>query len=215
MLQKYRHIERIKNTGIIAVIRAETADEAIGLSRAVKEGGIDILEITFTVPDAPKVLDELRQAFNKDEILLGAGTVLDPETARIAMLYGAEFIVSPHNNPLIQKLCNRYRKLYLPGCATITEMIAALEAGAEIIKLFPGNLFGPTAVKGFKGPLPQAEFIPTGGVSLDNVQEWIKNGCLAVGVGGELTRGAAGGDYRPVTEKARQFVEEVRRARAS
>ncbi len=214
MIPKFEHMQRIVKTGVIAVVRAESADEAIKIADAVRKGGIDLIEITFTVPGAIDVMKELAKNFSSDELLLGAGTVLDPETARAALLAGAEYIVSPYFNPEIVKLCNRYQKICMPGCMTVTEIVQAMEAGVDIVKFFPGSAFGPSIVKAIKGPLPQAQIIPTGGVSLDNVQEWIKNGCLAVGVGGELTKGAKKGDFDLVTETAKRFVQKVKEARS-
>ncbi|OHE45176.1 MAG: bifunctional 2-keto-4-hydroxyglutarate aldolase/2-keto-3-deoxy-6-phosphogluconate aldolase, partial [Tenericutes bacterium GWF2_38_8] len=163
---------------------------------------------------ASYVIEALAKTFTKDELIVGAGTVLDSETARIAILAGAQYIVSPGFDLETAKLCNRYQIPYMPGCLTITEMIKAMEAGSDIIKLFPGSAFGPSYVKAVKGPLPQANIMPTGGVSLDNVSEWIKNGVVAVGVGGELTSPAKKGDYEGVTELAKAFVSAVAKARA-
>ncbi len=210
MIRKMRQLERIMDTGIIAVIRAESAGQALKTVDAVLEGGIDIIEVTMTVPGALRAMEELKKAYPGGEILLGAGTVLDAETARAASLAGAEFMVGPGLNRDVVRLCNRYQLLNMAGCMTVNEIIAAMEAGADIIKLFPGNLFSPSVIKTLKGPLPQAEFIPTGGVTLDNVAEWFANGCLAVGVGGELTRGAKSGDYARVTQTARDFLHRIK-----
>lgn len=213
MIRKLQTLQRIIDVGVVAVVRAETTDTAEKIARACLEGGIPAIEITFTVPHADSVISALRSQFSPEELILGAGTVLDSETARIAILAGAEFIVGPNFDSDTAKLCNRYQVPYMAGCMTPTEVIAALEAGTDIIKIFPGNLFGPKIVKAFKGPLPQAPLMPTGGVSLDNVQEWIKNGCIAVGVGGELTKGAKTGNFALITDTARQFVAKVKEAR--
>ena len=213
MLDKLNHLQRIVNTGVIAVVRAESADQALKIAEAVKIGGIDIIEITLTVPGAIAVIADLNQAFPKQEMLLGAGTVLDAETARMAVLAGARFIVSPGFNPDVVRLCNRYQVISMQGCMTVTETITAMEAGTDIIKFFPGDAFGPSVIKALKGPLPQAGFIPTGGVGLDNVEQWIANGCIAVGVGSELTKGAKTGDYALITETARIFTQKVKAAR--
>lgn len=213
MIEKYKIIERMLKGGVIAVVRAESGEQAIKIAEAVKQGGIEAIEITLTVPGAIEVIKELKRAYPNNEILIGAGTVLDPETARIALLAGAEYIVSPSFNIEVVKLCNRYQKVCMPGTMTINEIVEAMEAGADLIKVFPGNAFGPDIIKAFKGPLPQANFVPTGGVSLDNVDQWIKNGCVAVGVGGELTAGAKRNDYALVTETAKKFVEAVKKAR--
>lgn len=213
MLQKIKQINRIMRTGIIAVVRAETPDQALKIAEAVKRGGIEAIEITFTVPGALDTIKELHRTYG-DEIILGAGTVLDAETARLALLCGAEYIVGPNYSRAVARLCNRYQKIYMPGCMTVNEILTAMEEGAGVIKLFPGNAFGPSMIKALKGPLPQAEFIPTGGVSLENVHEWIGNGCLAVGVGGYLTKGAAAGDYGAITERSKKFIAKISEARA-
>jgi 2-dehydro-3-deoxyphosphogluconate aldolase / (4S)-4-hydroxy-2-oxoglutarate aldolase len=145
---------------------------------------------------------------------LGAGTVLDPETARIAILEGATYVVSPSLNLDTVRLCHRYRVACMPGVMTVTEVVAALESGAEIIKVFPGELAGPGFLKSVRGPLPQACLMPTGGVSVDNVAEWIAAGAVAVGAGSQLTAGAKTGDYEKITRTARQFVDAVKAARA-
>jgi len=208
-------IKKISDAGIVAVIRATSKEEGIKIVEAVKKGGIKALEITMTVPGAVEIIKELSEIYKDDEdMLIGAGTVLDPETARACILAGAKYIVSPSLNIETVKLCNRYRIAVMPGVMTVKEAVEALELGVEIIKVFPGNAFGPSIISSFKGPLPQANFMPTGGVSLDNVKDWIKAGAVAVGTGGDLTKGAATGNYDLVTETAAKFVEAVRKARA-
>ncbi|MDI3535013.1 MAG: 2-dehydro-3-deoxyphosphogluconate aldolase / (4S)-4-hydroxy-2-oxoglutarate aldolase [Thermosediminibacterales bacterium] len=214
MIPKYENLKRILESGIIAVVRAESPEQALKIAGACKEGGITSIEITMTVPGAIDVIKQVASAYPKDQILVGAGTVLDAETARAAMLAGAEYIVSPHLNQEVVKICNRYQKICMPGAMTIKEIVEAMEAGADVVKLFPGSLFGPKIIKAVKGPLPQAELIPTGGVSLDNVEEWIKAGAAAVGVGGDLTKEAIQkNDYSIITQKARQFVEKIKKAK--
>lgn len=213
MIPKVRNLLRIEDTGIIAVIRAESSEQALQVVEAVRAGGIDIIEITMTVPGALDVIKDLNKAYPGNEILLGAGTILDAETARLAMLSGAEYIVSPILSSEVVKICNRYQKISMPGCMSITEIISAMEMGADVIKLFPGSAFNPGMVKAIKGPLPQVVIIPTGGVSLDNIDQWLKNGCLAVGVGGELTRGSEKGNYNQVELQAKQFVEKIKNSR--
>lgn len=213
MIEKIESLNKILDNGVVAVVRAENEEQAVKISRACMDGGIYCIEVTFTVPNADKVINVLNKDFSKEGLLVGAGTVLDSETARIAMLAGAKFIVSPSFNEETAKLCNRYQIPYMAGCMTITEIITALEAGVDIIKLFPGSAFGPTMIKDIKAPLPQVPIMPTGGVSLDNVAEWIKNGAFAVGVGGSLMEGAKTGNYVSITEKARKFVEKVKAAR--
>ncbi len=213
-MDKEQVLTRIKDVGVVAVVRAENSDQAKRITDACIEGGIAAIEMTFTVPGAHKVIEDLAKTYTSDQIILGAGTVMDPETARVAILSGAEYIVSPYLNLNTIKLCNRYRLPCMPGVMSITEAVTAMEAGADIIKLFPGEAFGPKMIKAIKGPIPYAKIMPTGGVSVDNVDEWIKNGASAVGVGGALTAGAKTGDYKSITEIGKQFIERVKAARA-
>lgn len=208
-MQKYDVIKKITDLGIVAVVRANNSEEAIRISEGCMEGGIDAIEVTFTVPGAAKVIETLVEKF-KDKLLVGAGTVLDSETARFAILAGSKYVVSPGFDLETAKLCNRYQIPYMPGCMTITEMIKAMEAGVDIVKLFPGSAFGPSYIKAVKGPLPNISIMPTGGVDLDNVGEWIKNGCVAVGVGGNLTKGSKE-DIKAVAQK---YVEKIKEARS-
>jgi 2-dehydro-3-deoxyphosphogluconate aldolase/(4S)-4-hydroxy-2-oxoglutarate aldolase len=212
-MKKIEVLKRIVEGGIVAVVRADSEEKAEKISSACIQGGIKAIEVTFTVDGAANVIHSLRSKFSKEELLIGAGTVLDPETARIAILNGAEFIVGPSFNPQVALLCNRYAIPYLPGCMTIKEMVTAMESGADILKVFPGSVFGPDFVKAVKGPLPYASLMPTGGVSLDNVALWIKNGAVAVGVGGELTAPAKTGDYQQITVLAKEFVSKIQEAR--
>jgi len=204
---------KIVASGLVSVIRAENPDQAVRIAEACALGGVAALEITFTVPGASAVIEHLAKK-SSGQILLGAGTVLDPETARIAILAGAQFVVSPSLNAETARLCNRYQVPYMPGAGTIREVIEAMECGADIVKVFPGEILGPAFVKAVKGPLPQAPLMPTGGVSLDNVADWINAGSVAVGVGGNLTAGAKTGDFASITELARKFVEKIKEARS-
>jgi 2-dehydro-3-deoxyphosphogluconate aldolase/(4S)-4-hydroxy-2-oxoglutarate aldolase len=204
---KYDIIKRITDVGVVAVVRAETKEEAIKIAQACIDGGLPAIEVTFTVPHADEVIKILAQTFTKEELIIGAGTVLDSETARIAILSGATYIVSPGFQKETAMLCNRYQIPYMPGCLTITEMITAMEYGVDIIKLFPGSAFGPSYIKAVNGPLPQANIMPTGGVSLSNIDEWVKAGVVAVGVGGELTGPAKKQDYEGVKQNAKAFVK--------
>ena len=213
MIDKETIISRIRDCGIVAVVRAESGDQARKISGACLEGGVAAVEITFTVPGAHKVIEQLAATYSSGEMILGAGTVMDPETARIAILSGAQYVVSPYLNIDTVKLCNRYRIPVMPGAMTIKEVVEGMEAGADIIKIFPGELFGPRIIKAIKGPLPQAQLMPTGGVDLDNVQEWIKAGAAAVGAGSSLTSGAKTGDYASITRKAKEFVAKIKETR--
>ena len=213
-MKRIETIQKIVVSGVVAVIRAESKEQGIRIIEAVKKGGIKALEITMTVPGAVDIIKELSEVYKDEDVIIGAGTVLDPETARACILAGAKYIVSPSLNIETVKLCNRYRVPVMPGVMTVKEAIEALEYGAEILKVFPGSAFGPSIISALKGPLPQGNFMPTGGVSLDNVKEWIKAGAVAVGTGGDLTKGAKTGDYELVTETSKKFIEEVNKARA-
>jgi 2-dehydro-3-deoxyphosphogluconate aldolase / (4S)-4-hydroxy-2-oxoglutarate aldolase len=214
-LPKQKILGKIVDSGLVAVVRAESSEQASRIADACAQGGVGAIEITFTVPGAADVIAELARRDAARNILVGAGTVLDPETARVAILAGAQFIVGPSLSPETARLCNRYQVPYMPGAGTISEIVAGMECGAEIIKVFPGEVLGPAFVKGAMGPLPQARLMPTGGVSMENVSEWIQAGCVAVGVGGNLTAGAKRGDYQSITQLARQFIDKIHAARES
>lgn len=213
MIPKLQTLSKITECGLVAVVRAENSEQAVKIADACAAGGVAAIEITFTVPGAAKVIEDLAKVYKSGEIIIGAGTVLDPETARVAILAGAQYVVSPSFSLETIKLCNRYQIPIMPGAATIKEIVEGMEAGADIIKIFPGEAFGPNFVKAVKGPLPQAPLMPTGGVGLDNVADWIKAGCVAVGVGSNLTGGAKKGDYQSITDLAKQFIEKIRAAR--
>lgn len=205
---KHAIFQAILERRMVAIVRAGTADAALQMAEACIAGGITALEVAFTTPDTLEVIKTLRQRHGPG-VLLGAGTVLDPETARLAILAGARFIISPGVNPDTIRLCQRYQVLSMPGVMTPTEIVTALEAGADIIKIFPAEVFGPSYIKALRAPLPQAPLMPTGGVSVDNLADWFENGALAVGIGSSLTGPAADGDYRAVTVRARAFVERM------
>ena len=212
---KLKVLGKIVESGLVAVVRAENSDQAARIAEACARGGVAAVEITFTVPGAAVVIEDLAKKCKSGEILVGAGTVLDPETARAAILAGAQFVVSPSLSVETARLCNRYQVPYMPGAGTVREVVEAMEYGADIVKIFPGETLAPAFVKAVKGPLPQASLMPTGGVSLENVAEWIKAGCVAVGVGGNLTGGARKGDFQSITDLARQFIEKIKQARGS
>jgi 2-dehydro-3-deoxyphosphogluconate aldolase/(4S)-4-hydroxy-2-oxoglutarate aldolase len=214
LMSKVEDLKRVEETGIVAVVRAENAEKALKITEAVKNGGIDAIEITMTVPGAIDVIKQLTDEYSKDEILIGAGSVLDAETARACILAGAEYIVSPSLDEETIAMCNSYQKAVMPGAMSVTEVVKAMKFGADIVKVFPATLFGPKIIKAIKGPLPQAPLMPTGGVSLDNVKDWIKAGSLAVGVGSSLSKGAKTGDYDQVTETAKEFIKLIKEARA-
>ena len=212
-MDKTEILKRLTDCGVFAVVRAENAEQAIKICDACIKGGIVGIELTFTVPGALDVIKELCAKYSEDEIIIGAGTVLDSETARAAILAGAKFVVSPYLDVATVKTCLRYQVPCMPGAMTIKEVVECMEAGADIVKVFPGNLFGPKIIKAFRGPLPYAKLMPTGGVNAENCGEWIKAGCVAVGAGSDLTKGAKTGDYAIIAEIGRKMVEEVRKAR--
>ena len=212
-MDKEKVIERIREVGLVAVVRAENEEKAIRITEACIEGGVAAIELTFTVPFAHNVIESLAKRYSGGEIIVGAGTVLDSETARIAILSGSEFVVSPMFSSDVVKLCNRYRTAVMPGVVTPKEAVEALEAGADILKVFPGDLFGPNIIKALKGPLPQGLFMPTGGVDKNNVGEWIKAGAVAVGAGGSLTAGAKTGEYDKIVSTAKEFLANINKAR--
>ncbi len=212
-MDKIDVLKKIKDCGVVAVVRAESKEQAVKISEACIKAGIAGIEVTFTVPGAAEVIQELANIYKNGEIIIGAGTVLDPETARIAILAGAQYVVSPSFNPETVTLCNRYQVACMPGAMTVKEVVDVMESGADVVKVFPGELFGPKIIKAIKGPIPQATLMPTGGVTLDNVGEWISAGAVAVGVGGALTAGAKTGDYESITTIGKQFIENVKKAR--
>jgi 2-dehydro-3-deoxyphosphogluconate aldolase/(4S)-4-hydroxy-2-oxoglutarate aldolase len=213
-VRKLDVLRQITDTGLVVIVRANSADEAVRIVDACAEGGAKAIEVTFTVPGAAAVIEKLAQRSDARQIAIGAGTVLDPETARIALLAGAQFIVSPALNGETARLCNRYQIPYLPGAGSIGEIIEAMECGADIVKVFPGETLGPAFVRAALAPLPQASLMPTGGIAIDNASEWIAAGSVALGVGGSLTAGARKGDFKAVADLTRRFLSVIREARS-
>lgn len=208
-------LQRVLDGGIVAIIRATSGEQLVNVARALHEGGIDVIEVTFTVPNVLEILAAVRKDLGK-KILLGAGTVLDPETCRAALLAGAEFIVSPSLNLEVIKLCKRYGKLVMPGAFTPTEIVTAWEAGADIVKLFPADCVGPNYLKALRGPLPQVRILPTGGVDLKTLPDFFKAGACAVGLGGQLVEKSAveSGNMTRIRDLAAQYVALVKQTRS-
>ncbi|AOZ92235.1 bifunctional 2-keto-4-hydroxyglutarate aldolase/2-keto-3-deoxy-6-phosphogluconate aldolase [Paenibacillus crassostreae] len=204
-MKKIKVLQNISAVGVVAVIRADTPEAAIRMSEACIEGGLNNIEVTFTTPDADHAIKILARKYG-DKAVIGAGTVLDPLTARIAILAGAEFVVSPSFEEETAKMCNLYSIPYMPGCLTLNEMKEALKLGVDVLKLFPGSAFGPDFIKAVKGPMPHVQIMPTGGVDLNNMEQWIRNGSIAVGIGGNLTAPAKDNRYDLITELAAQYV---------
>ena len=213
-MSKESNLDRLGRSGIVAVIRAASGELLVDVAEALVAGGVDVMEVTFTVPQAHQVLARVAERLGS-KILLGAGTVLDTETARIALLSGAEFIVSPTVNVDVIRLCRRYDKLALPGALTPTEILTAWEAGADIVKVFPSDSAGPAYLKALRGPLPHIRLMPTGGVSLDTAAAFLKAGAFALGVGGSLVdpQAVAAGNLSQIEGLARRFREIVRQTR--
>lgn len=214
-MKKQKTLMQIIDTGIVAVVRADSAEEAVEISTACISGGVKSIEITYTTPDADSAIKQLASEYkNQPDVVIGAGTVLDETTARLAILAGSEFIVSPSFDKQVAKLCNLYTIPYMPGCLTIGEIQEALKYGVDVIKLFQGSSVSPDFIKAIKAPLPQVNIMPTGGVNLDNLHEWFDNGCIAVGVGGNLVNAAKlDQDYSKIVLLAGQYVEKVKKAR--
>src|SRR4051812_41954390 len=214
-MSKDSQLRHILDCGIIAVVRSPDGRQLVEVARALADGGVTAIEITLTVPNALEVLRQLRQALG-DRVLLGAGTVLDPETARGVLLAGAEFVVAPTLNLDVIRLCRRYDRVVMPGAFTPTEVITAWEAGADIVKVFPAEVVGPAFFKALRGPLPQVRLMPTGGVDLTTATDFLKAGAVCLGVGTQLVdpKAVAAGDFGRITALARQYVEVVKRHRA-
>ena len=211
-MAKADQLRRVFDSGIVAVIRAKSGEILADVAEALLAGGVEVMEVTFTVPHALRVLERVADRVG-DRALLGAGTVLDTETTRAAILAGAEFIVSPSTNADVIRLCRRYDKAVMPGALTPTEVVAAWEAGADIVKVFPADAVGGASyLKALQGPLPQVKLMPTGGVNLDTAADFLKAGACALGVGGALVESKAveDGDLARIESLARQYVEIVR-----
>ena len=206
-------LNQIANIGVVAVVRGNSQEQAIKIADACIEGGVSAIELTYTVPGARSIIEQLDAKYGTcKDVVIGAGSVLDPETAKGAIEAGAKFIVAPSFNPEVAKLANRYQIPYVPGTQTIKEIVTAMEYGSEVIKVFPGDILGPTFIKDVHGPLPYANLMPSGGVSLDNIKDWVKAGVVAVSAGSSLTAGAKKGDYALVTETAKKFIAEYKAA---
>jgi len=215
-MPKRDQLERVLRCGVVAIIRAPSGEMLADAAAALAAGGVEAVEVTFTVPRALKVLEQVADRLG-DRVVLGAGTVLDPETARAAILAGAEFIVAPNVNPRVIRLCRRYDKLAMPGAFTPTEIVSAWEAGADIVKVFPSDYVGPAYLKTISGPLPQVRLMPTGGVNLQTAADFLRAGACALGIGGALieSKALAARDWGRIESLARQYVEIVRNTRST
>jgi len=214
-VNKTQKLNLIRSTGVVAIMRAQTSDQLIAAADAIKDGGVRVIEVTMTTPGALAVIEEATRRYG-DEVLFGAGSVLDAETARAAILAGAGFVVAPTLKVEVVALCNRYSIPVMPGIMTPTEALTAWEAGADMVKLFPASFGGPAMIKAIRAPLPQLEIVPVGGVSLDNAAEFIRKGAAALGVGSSLVNQKLldAGDMAELQGRAAAFIAAVKEGRA-
>lgn len=215
MANHFDILNRLIEEKIVAVVRLDSGDQLVKVAEALKAGGISAIEFTVPTPNSLEMIKQASSHFG-DEVLMGAGTVLDPETARAAILSGAQFIVTPTLNPKTIELCRRYGKPVIPGALTPTEIISAWEKGADMVKVFPANTMGPGYIKAVLAPLPQIRLVPTGGVSAENAAQFLKAGATALGIGGNLVskQAVASGDWVAITAEAQKLVQAVRQATA-
>ena len=213
-MHKDEQVRTIEAGGVIAIVRFDHSEELVEVARAIRKGGVCVIEFTMTTPRALNIIEEATREFG-EEVLLGAGTVIDPETARAAILAGAQFIVAPNLNATVIEMAHRYSKVVIPGAFTPTEILTAWECGADFVKVFPAELGGPEYLKAIRAPLPQVKLIPVGGVSLENTGAFIKAGASAVAVGSNLVKKSAIAAHRfdELTALASQFTAAVNRAR--
>jgi len=213
-MSKETQLRQVLDCGIVAVVRSRDSQQLVEVARALADGGVTVVEITMTVPDALDVVRQVRRALG-DRLLLGAGTVLDPETARAALLAGAEFLVAPTVNLDVIRLCQRYDRLVMPGAFTPTEILAAWEAGADVVKVFPADVVGPAFFRALRGPLPQVRLMPTGGVDLTTAASFLQAGACCLGVGTQLVepKAVAERNFDRIRDLARQYVAIVKQVR--
>jgi 2-dehydro-3-deoxyphosphogluconate aldolase/(4S)-4-hydroxy-2-oxoglutarate aldolase len=203
-------LSTLKDNYIFAVIRGKDQNDGYEIAKAAVEGGIKNLELTFSTPNAAQVIKDLVEDYKDDDsVVVGAGTVMTLDLAKEAHEAGAEFLVSPHFSPEIAEYAREVDTYYMPGCGTVTEVVNAMDAGCDIVKVFPGGILGSGFIKDVHGPIPEAQLMPSGGVSLDNIAEWKENGAVSVGVGSALSRDVAEKGYESVTENAKEFVSKL------
>ncbi|WP_089878664.1 bifunctional 4-hydroxy-2-oxoglutarate aldolase/2-dehydro-3-deoxy-phosphogluconate aldolase [Halogeometricum limi] len=214
-LDAHADMQRLVDSGVVAVMRGADADTIIEVAQALNDGGVTAYEITADNPDAMDLISEVSASFSEDEAIVGAGTVLDSETARASIMNGAEFVVGPNFDPGVVETCNRYGTIVAPGILTPTEAVNAYEAGADMVKVFPASVMGPKHLSSIKGPLPQIPLMPTGGIDIDNVADYVEAGAAVVGAGSAIMDGDAieAGDFESITETAREFTQVIDDAR--
>lgn len=208
-MKKYDILNQLQKNYLVAVVRGKQFDETIQIIEAVLEGGISNIEITYTTPRASELISHFRE---RADLCVGAGTVMTAHNADEAIRNGAAYVVSPHFDAEISKICNLYHIPYLPGCGSVTEVTEAFKSGVDVVKLFPGGVLGASFIKDVKGPIPHANVMPSGGVSKDNIGDWIKNGAFAVGIGSALTKGFDGTDTGVITDNTKSFVNAYKNA---
>lgn len=213
-MKKMKVLQSLQECRVVAVVRGNTMETGVNIAKACIKGNVKAIEVTYTNKFANEIIRELSEEFkNQGDVVIGAGTVLDPETARLAILQGAEYIVSPSFNEETAILCNRYKVPYIPGVMTINEIVSAHEKGVDVVKLFPGSAFGPSYIKAIKGPLPYANIMVTGGVNIDNIDTWIKSGVDLVGIGGELNTIGEEGKFDEITSICKNYIEKLKKVR--
>ena len=213
-IQKITTLQLLAEKRVVGIVRTNARQEAYEKSKAIQEGGISFLEVTLTTPGALSVIEKLRIEQDAEQ-MIGAGTVMDAESARAAILSGAQFIISPNLDEGLIRMCNRYGIPCIPGIGTVTEAVKALELGIDVVKAFPGSLLGPDFVKAIHGPVPQIEVVPTGGVSKDNIRDWFAAGAFGVALGSALCYPKSGDDLKNITKETRNIVSAVEEAKLS
>lgn len=211
---KINSIKALVDCGVVAVVRGNTKEVGVSIAKACVEGNVKGLEVTFTNKYAADIIKELVNIYeNREDVVIGAGTVLDCETARMAILAGARYIVSPSFNVETAKLCNRYKVPYIPGVMTINEIVVAHEVGVDVVKIFPGSVYGSGYIKAIKGPLPYANMMVTGGVNISNIGDWFKAGVDLVGIGGELNSLGEEGKFDEITCICNEYINKLNEVR--
>jgi 2-dehydro-3-deoxyphosphogluconate aldolase/(4S)-4-hydroxy-2-oxoglutarate aldolase len=213
-MPKSEVVRRIGNAGWVAIVRCDSTEEALRIGEGCAQGGAAAVEVTFSVPNATDVIRALSERFGASDLLVGAGTVLNPAMAREALDAGAQYVISPHFNPATVAFCVQAGVAAMPGAMTPTEIVAAHEAGADVIKIFPGEIVGPAFIRAVRAPLPHIPLMPTGGVTLDNIKQWFDAGVFAVGIGSYVSAPAKHGDLAGVANRARELTERIRAVRA-
>ena len=215
-MKKIKVLSTLEKCGVVAVVRGNTKEMGVKISQACIKGNVGAIEVTYTNKFANDIIRELDEIYGQcEDVVIGAGTVLDPETARLAILAGAKYVVSPSFNEETARLCNRYMVPYIPGVMTINEIVTAHESGVDVVKIFPGSAFGPGYIGAIKGPLPHASTMVTGGVNLDNIDTWAKAGVDLVGIGGELNKLGEVDKFEEITDICNQYVEKFKEARGN